>query len=86
MSVVALTYSVSPLPIFFRTHAIQAREELAEGRSIGEMEVVSYLGDAELGGLQQEGGFHQQHLVDIVDNSAASDLTNHAGKIDWRDM
>ena len=50
------------------------------------MEVVSYLGDAELGGLQQEGGFHQQHLVDIVDNSAARDLTDHTGKIDWRDM
>ena len=42
------------------------------------MEVVGYLGDAQLGGLQQEGGLHQQHLIDIVDDGAASDPTDHA--------
>ena len=50
------------------------------------MEVVGYLGDAQLGGLQQERCFHEEHLVDIVDNGAASDLTDHAGEIDGRDM
>ena len=50
------------------------------------MEVVGYLGDAQLGGLQQERGLHQQHLIDIVDTGAASDLTDYAGKIDGRDM
>ena len=68
----------SPLPIFLRTHALQAREELAERGSVSEMEVVGYLGDAQLGGLQQEGGLHQQHLIDIVDDGAASDPTDHA--------
>ena len=50
------------------------------------MEMVGYLGNVQLGGLQQEGGFHQQHLVDIVDDSAPRDLTDHAGEIDGRDM
>ena len=50
------------------------------------MEVVGNLSDAQLGGLQQERGFHQQHLIDIVDNGAPSDLTYHAGEIDGRDM
>ena len=49
------------------------------------MEVVGNLGDAQLGSLQQERGFHQQHLIDIVDNCAARDLTNHAGEIDCGD-
>ena len=46
------------------------------------MEAVGYLGDAHRGGLQQEGGLHQQHLVDIFYNSAAGDLTDDAGEID----
>ena len=50
------------------------------------MEVVGYLSDAQLGSLQQERGLHQQHLVDIVNNGAASDLTDYSGKIDGRDM
>ena len=37
----------------------QAREELAERRGVGKVEVVRYLGDAQLGGLQQERGLHQ---------------------------
>ena len=59
MSDVALMYSASPLPVFLRTHAAQAREEFAEGRGVGKMEVVCYLGNAQLGGLQQKGGLHQ---------------------------
>ena len=51
--------SASPLPIFFRTHAAQAREKLAERRGVGKVEVVGYLSDAQLGGMQQEGGLHQ---------------------------
>ena len=50
------------------------------------MEVVGYLGDAQLGGLQQERCFHEEHLVDIVDNGAPRDLANHAGEIDGRYM
>ena len=50
------------------------------------MEVVGYLGDAQLRGLQQEGGFHQQHLIDIIYNGTARDLANYAGEIDGRDM
>ena len=50
------------------------------------MEMVGNLGNAQFGGLQQEGGFHQQHLIDIVDNGAASDLTDYSGEIDGRDM
>ena len=50
------------------------------------MEAVGYLGDAQPRGLQQKRGLHQQHLVDIVDNGATSDLTDHAGEIDGRDM
>ena len=42
------------------------------------MKVVGYLGDAQLGSLQQERGLHQQHLIDIVDNRAAGDLTDYA--------
>ena len=69
-----------------RRLTLQAREELAEGRGVGKVELVGYLGDAQLGGLQQEGGLHQQHLIDIIDNGAASDLTDHTGEIDGRDM
>ena len=50
------------------------------------MEMVGYLGDAQLGGLQQERGFHEEHLIDIIDNGAASNLTDDTGKIDCRDM
>ena len=50
------------------------------------MEAVGYLRDAQLGGLQQERSLHQQHLVDIIDNGAARNLTDHAGEIDGRDM
>ena len=76
----------SPLPILLRTHALQAREELAEGRGVGKVEAVGNLRDAQRGGLQQEGGLHQQHLVDVVDDGAARDLTDDAGEIDGGDV
>ncbi len=47
------------------------------------MEVVGYLGDAQLGGLQQERGFHQQHLIDIVDHGAACDLKDEEEDLYW---
>ena len=50
------------------------------------MEIVGYLGDAQFGGLQQICCFHEEHLIDVVDNSTACDLTNHAGEIDGGDM
>ena len=46
------------------------------------MEAVDYLGDAQWGGLQQEGGLHQQHLVDVVDDGAAGNLTDDANFLD----
>ena len=49
----------SSLPIFPWAHATQAREELAERRGVSEAEMVSYLADTHLGGLQQERGLHQ---------------------------
>ena len=50
------------------------------------MEVVGYLGDAQFGGLQQERRFHEKHLVNIIDNSAASDLTDNTREIDRGDV
>jgi len=50
------------------------------------VELVGYLSDAQSGGSQQECCFHQQHLIDIVDDGTPRDLTNHAGKIDGRDV
>ena len=50
------------------------------------MKAVGYLGDAQLRGLQQERGLHQEHLIDIVDNGAAGDLTDDAGEIDGGDV
>ena len=50
------------------------------------MEMVGYLGDAHRGGLQQEGGLHQEHLIDKINNGATRDLTDYAGEIDGRDM
>ena len=49
----------SSFPIVLRAHSFQAREKLAEGRGVGEIEVSAIWGDAQLGGLQQEGGFCQ---------------------------
>ena len=49
----------SSLPILLRTLAAKTREELAERGGVGKVEMVGYLGDAQLGGLQQEGGLHQ---------------------------
>ena len=50
------------------------------------MEAVGYLGDAHRGGLQQERGLHQEHLIDVVDDGAARDLTDYAGEIDRGDV
>ena len=50
------------------------------------MEAVGYLGDAHRGGLQQERGLHQEHLIDVVDDGAARDLTDDAGEIDGGDV
>ena len=50
------------------------------------METVAYLGDAQFRDAEKERSFHQEHLVDIVDNCAATDLTDYAGEINCRDM
>ncbi len=50
------------------------------------MEMVGYLGDAQFGDLQQKRCFHEEHLVDVVDDSAPRDLTDYAGEIDGRDV
>ena len=50
------------------------------------MEAVGYLGDAQLRGAPQERGFHEQHLVDIIDNGAARDLTDDSREVDGGDV
>ena len=70
----------------FRIHALHSREELAERGTVGEVETVGYLGDAHRRGAQQERGFHQQHLVDVVDDGATADLTDDTREIDRRDV
>ena len=50
------------------------------------METVGYLGDAQLGGTQQVRSLHEEHLIDIIYNRAACDLTYHTRQIDGRDM
>ena len=52
-------FFASMFPERSRRLTAQAREELAERGCVGEVEAVGYLGDAQLGGLQQEGGLHQ---------------------------
>ena len=61
-----------PVPEFPRIHALHPVEEAGEGGDFGEMELVGNLGDAQRGLAQKESGLHQQHLVDIVDNGAAT--------------
>ena len=36
------------------------------------MELIGNLGDAQRGLTQEEGGLHEKHLVDIVNDGAAS--------------
>ena len=50
------------------------------------METVGYLGDVQFGVLQEKRCFHEEHLVDVVDDGAPCDLTNHAGEIDGGDV
>ena len=85
---VLLFYAVTMVAgaIFLRTHALQTRKELAERGSVGKVETVGNLGDAQFGGLQKESGLHDKHLVDIVDHGAARDLTNDTREIDGGDM
>ena len=71
---------------FLGSQSFRSGKELGEGSRVGEAETVGDLGDGERGGAQQERGFHQQHLVDVVDDGAASDLTDNAGEIDGGDV
>ena len=50
------------------------------------MEAVGYLRDAQLRGAQQEGGFHEELLIDVIHDSAPRDLADNAGEIDGGDM
>lgn len=69
-----------------RRLSFQAREELAEGGGVGEVETVGYLGDAQLRGAQQERGLHDKHLVDVVDNGVSRDLADNTREVDGTDM
>ncbi len=53
-------------------HSFHPIEETSEGGDLGKMEAIGDLCDAHRGLTQQERGLHQQHLVDVVDNSTAS--------------
>ena len=50
-----------------RGHALHAIEEASKGGDFCEMELVGDLSDAQRGLAQEEGGFHQQHLVDVAE-------------------
>ena len=64
--------SLLSLPELSGVHALHAVEEAGEGGDFGEMEAVGDLGDAERGLAQEEHGFHEEHLVDVVNNGAAT--------------
>ena len=71
-----------PLPEVSGVHALHPVEEAGEGGDFGEMELVGDLGDAQRGLVQEEGGFHQQQLVDVInDGAAARHLTDDAREI-----
>ena len=61
-----------PPPEFPWIHTLHPIEETCEGGDFGEMEFDGNLGDAQRGLAQQERGFHQQHLVDVVDDGTAT--------------
>lgn len=67
-----------PFAVHSRCHVFHAREKLAERCRVGKMQPVGYLGNAELRCLQQERGFHEQHLVDVVDDGSSRHLAHHA--------
>ena len=48
--------------------ALQPGEEPGERGGFGEVQAIGYIHDGERGLLQQEGGLHQEHLVDVVDD------------------
>ena len=77
---------LEPHPVLLRTHAVQAGKELAEGGCVGKMKAVGYLGDAQLRGAQQERGFRNEHLVDVVDHGAPRDLADNTREVDGADM
>ena len=82
-----MTLRTSPsLAIFAGREAFHAEEELAERGGVGEVEAVGDLLDAEARRAQQEGGLHHEHLVDVVDDGAARDLTDDARQIDAGDV
>jgi len=42
------------------------------------VEAVGNLGDAQLRGLQQEGGFHEEHLVDVISSLFSHNRTDNS--------
>ena len=50
------------------------------------METIGYLCNAQFGCVQQERGFHEKHLVDVIYNGSTGYLTNDAREIDGRDV
>ena len=45
------------------------------------MQAVGYLDNGEWGLLQQVGGLHQEHLVDVIDDGTAWDLPDNLWEI-----
>ena len=50
------------------------------------MEAVGYLGDAQFGSSQQEGGFHKKHLIDVINYCATCYLTYDTREINGRNV
>ena len=76
---VAISLSLPKLPW---VHSLHPVEKTGEGGALSEMETVGNLGDAERGLAQEEYGLHEQQLVDVVDDGAATRyLTNDAREV-----
>ena len=63
---------LNPLPELPGSHAFLSAEEAGKCGDFGKMELIGDLGDAHRGLTQQERGFHQEHLVDVVDDGTAA--------------
>ena len=66
------TLRLFSLPELSRINAFHPVEETGEGGGLGEVEAVCYLGNAEGGLAQEEGGFHQEQLVDVAGDGTTS--------------
>lgn len=73
-------------PEFLGSHASHPSEELGEGGLVGEVEVLGYLVDGCLGGLELVGGFHEKQSIQVGNYGVARDALHDAREIDGCDV